>query len=796
MPTRRRRRAKRRSPWRAALRNTGLGLIAVVLGVGGYVLYRLDTNLRSSFEGRRWSVPAHVYSRSSALYPGLRATVQDIESRLRRLGYRSVAVADRPGTWARSNGKLTVHVRGFYKVSGYQSPERVRLIVVDDRIASLDDYDGRSLSMLELEPQLIGSILPLRHEDRAPVRLHDVPEPLLKALLVMEDKRFLVHHGIDPRGIIRAMLQNLRAGRVVAGGSTLTQQLVKNLYLNPERSLRRKLTEAAMALLLEFHYGKNEILQAYVNEVFLGQSGNRAIHGFALASEHFFGRPLAEVSIADLALLVGMVKAPSRYNPIRFPERALARRNLVLKELTKAGHLDAQSLASFRKAPLNVASQRSRVAGKAHSFLDFVRRQVARDFDPDLLRAEGLRLYTTINLQVQEHAERVLAHRLVQLEQDHGLESGSLQGAVLVVRVETGEVHALVGGRDPRYAGFNRALDAARPAGSLLKPAVYLTALNRPDRYTLTTLLDDSEFELQQAGGPNWHPRNHDREDHDRPPLITALADSYNVATARLGLKLGIDNVIDTLHALGLIRDLKPYPSITLGAVALTPVEIAQMYQTLAAGGHQVRLRTVNWIGDHDGRQLARYPLKARVTVTPQSAYLLNRALREVILSGTASRLNRDFPPRLELAGKTGTTGGYRDSWFAGYAGNYLAVVWIGRDDNRPIGLSGASGALTVWAALMKQLTLTPVRLYRPQDVLEVKLDRTSLMLADEHCPDTLQLPFIAGSEPVSAAPCSRAVFPTRDASDNGIVEWWRAIWLGVDQSSTHNPEKIKDNRP
>ena len=796
MPARKRRQSRRRGRWRRALRTTGFGLIAVVLSAGGYLLYRFDADLRSSFEGRRWAVPAHVYSRPPALYLGLRTTVGDIESQLIRRGYRKAPAAARPGTWARSGAALTVHVRGFHSASGYQNPVRARLSVVDGRIAALAGHDGKSLSMVELEPQLIGSVLPLRHEDRAPIRLHDVPESLLTALLVMEDRRFLLHHGIDLRGIVRAMFQNLRAGRIVAGGSTLTQQLVKNLYLDPERTLRRKLTEAAMAVLLELHYGKNELLQAYVNEVFLGQSGNRAIHGFALASEHFFGRPLVELSVAELALLAGMVKAPSRYNPARFPERARVRRNLVLNELAKAGHLDPETLASSRNSPLNVIRRTARVAGGSPAFLDFVRRQVARDFDPDLLRAEGLRLYTTIDLQVQQRAERVLSRRLDQLEQEHGLEPGSLEGAVLVIRIETGEVRALVGGRDPRYAGFNRALDAARPAGSLLKPAVYLTALDRPEHYTLSTPLDDSEFELPQAGGPNWQPRNHDREDHGYPPLIAALSKSYNVATARLGLTVGIDEIIDTLRALGLVRNIKPYPSITLGAVALTPVEIAQMYQTLAAGGHRVRLRTINWVGDREGRQLARYPIKAKVTVSAQSAYLLNRALREGVISGTGSGLNRDFPPGLGLAGKTGTTGGYRDSWFAGYAGNYLTVIWIGRDDNQPIGLTGASGALTVWAALMKQLTLTPVKLYRPRDVLELKLDRTTLLLADKHCQDTVELPFVAGSQPLSGAPCSRTVVHSPAPTGSSFVQWWRTVWPGVDRSSADKAEKNRNDRP
>ena len=757
----------RRITWRSAVVLLGLA----TLGAGAVWVVRLDTTVRHQFEGTRWSLPAHVYSRPRQLHQGLPLNPAVLERELTVRGYRKDASARSPGTFRLGKSQATVYLRGFNGMQGRVLPIRAQVVFAHGRIVTLTADNGQQLDEALLEPIRLGSILPLRHEDRAPVALHQVPGLLLQGLLVMEDRRFMDHHGIDPLGVMRALLQNLRSGRVVAGGSTLTQQLVKNLYLEPSRTLRRKATEAVMALLLEWHYGKSEILEAYVNEVFLGQSGNRAIHGFALASEHYFGRPLDELPAPALALLAGMVKAPSAYDPRRHPQRARQRRNLVLAELVRAGQIDPARLKSLQASPLGLTSALGGTRTSGSAFFDYVRRQVQRHFDPAIVQTQGLRIHSTLDPLIQHAAQGALKDTLADLESAHKLPAGKMQGAIVVLQVDNGEVLAVVGGRQGSRGGFNRALDARRPVGSLLKPAVYLAALSRPHRYHLQSILDDSPFEWRANGAKPWRPRNYDRKDHGQVELIDALAQSYNVATARLGLTVGLEQVIKVLQSAGIVRPLLAFPSITLGAVDLAPVEIAQMYQSLASGGHRAPLRTIRWIADSDDRPLARYPLRSQQALDPSGVFLVNRALQEVVRSGTARALAREFPKSLALAGKTGTTDGYRDSWFVGYAGNILAVVWLGLDNNEPTGLTGASGALKVWARLMRQLPLRAVQLYQPKNITWA---RSASSLIDAPCTVGDAMPFVMGTQPAGMRSCSPSQASAKEKTKSS--SWWQGI--------------------
>ncbi len=757
---------RRRLGWRSAV----IVLVLLAIGVGTLWVIRLDAIVRQQFEGVRWSLPAHVYSRPRQLHQGLPLEPTTLKRELTVRGYRKDTQAISPGTFSLMGNRCTVYLRGFNGMQGRVPPVRVQVDFSQGHITALTADNGSNLAKALLEPLRLGSILPLRHEDRAPVVLHDVPPLLLQALLVMEDRRFMDHTGIDPLGVMRALLQNLRSGRVVAGGSTLTQQLAKNLYLDSGRTWRRKANEAVMALLLEWRYSKSEILQAYVNEVFLGQSGNRAIHGFALASEHYFGRPLGELPMPALALLAGMVKAPSAYDPRRHPKRARQRRNLVLAELARAEQIDPQNLAKLQDAPLGLVVAPGATHGSGSAFFDYVRRQIQRHFDPAMVRTQGLRIHSTLDPLVQHTAQDTLKSALADLERAHKLPKGELQGAIVAVQVDTGEVLAVVGGRDDHRGGFNRALDARRPVGSLLKPAVYLAALSKPYRYHLQSTLDDSAFEWRIAGSSPWHPRNYDRKDHGEVALIDGLAQSYNVATARLGQAVGLEKIIGILRAAGIVRPLPAFPSITLGAVDLAPVEIAQMYQSLASGGHRAPLRTIRWIADGEDHPLARYPLRSELALDPSGTFLVNRALQEAVRTGTARGLARDFPATLALAGKTGTTDGYRDSWFAGYAGNILTVVWLGFDDNRVTGLTGASGALRVWARLMRQLPLRPVQLYPPSNIIQVRRDES---IAQSACTATNAMPFVQGTQPAGFLACGPA--NTRSL-DKPALRWWQGI--------------------
>ncbi|MDH5513280.1 MAG: transglycosylase domain-containing protein, partial [Gammaproteobacteria bacterium] len=543
-------------------------------------------------------------------------------------------------------------------------------------------------------------------------------------------------------------------GGGIQGGSTLTQQLVKNFFLTSDRTLRRKFTEVIMSLLLELHYSKEEILEAYGNEIYLGQDGNRAIHGFGLASHFYFDKPLSRLDLPQAALLVGLVKGPSYYDPRRQPARALARRNLVLQEMRKLEYLTQAQFVAARSAPLGVAEKAPEGTSRYPAFVGLVHRQLQRDYREEDLRSEGLKIFTTLDPLVQVTAERALSGRLSQLERDRRLPPKSLEAAIVVSSSQNGEVQALVGGRDTRFEGFNRALDATRPVGSLMKPVIYLTALQRPDAYTLATLIDDSPLVWRQRGTSDWEPQNYDKEFHGQVPLRVALANSYNVSTARLGLALGVSRIMDNARQLGVERELQTYASSLLGADSLTPLEVTQMYQTFASGGFRIPLRAIREVLMADGQPLQRYSLSVEQVIETTPAFLVTHALQSVVREGTAGGVKKYFPSELDLAGKTGTTDDLRDSWFAGYTGDRLAVVWIGRDDNQPINMTGAGGAMTVWGEMMSRLDPDPLVPPVPENIEWVWIETASGLRADGNCPDSVELPFIRGSAPREPAAC------------------------------------------
>jgi penicillin-binding protein 1B len=511
-----------------------------------------------------------------------------------------------------------------------------------------------------------------------------------------------------------------------------------------------------MALLLEWRYSKDEILEAYANEIFLGQDGKRAIHGFGLGSQFYFNQPLPELDLPRIALLVGLVRGPSYYEPRRHPERALERRNLVLGVLRDQGMIDADQAERAMKAPLGVTEKGTYGSSGTPAFLDLVRRQLHRDYRAEDLASEGLRIFTTIDPRIQEQAEQGLAARLGTLEKGHKGKVAQLQGAVVAVSAEAGEVLALVGGRETQYAGFNRALDAVRPIGSLVKPVVYLEALSRPQTYTLVSQLDDKALRLRAGDGKIWKPQNYDNKEHGTVLLYSALAHSYNLATVQLGLSLGLEAVSRRLRQMGVQRPVNAYPSMLLGAVALSPLEVAQVYQSLAAGGFRTPLRTIREVMDVEGKPLQRYPLEVKQVAPAASAHLVTWAMQEVVSEGTGRGLGKYLSADLGLAGKTGTTDDLRDSWFAGFSGDMVMVVWVGRDDNRPAGLSGSTGALQVWGDIVKRVGAQPLVLVPPDNVEYVWIDTDTGLLANERCPSARQIPFARGSAPSVWASCAQ----------------------------------------
>jgi penicillin-binding protein 1B len=747
------------------LRPFGLTLLLIL---SGYTLY-LDIRVRDAFEGRRFALPARLYARPLELFPGLKLTPAALTRELARLGYKEPLTGEEAGRFTQQSNSFDIVTRPFVFWDGAQPTRRLRLEFRGDRLNVIHDLkNDQAITLARLDPLYIGGIYPAHNEDRLLVRLDEVPEQLVQALIAIEDRKYYEHHGIHLRGMARAVVA-LVSGRGVQGGSTLTQQLVKNFFLSPERTLRRKVTEILMALLLELHYDKRDILETYLNEIYLGQDGNRAIHGVGLASRFYFGKPLKGLTLSESALLVGMVKGPGYYDPRRHPDRARERRNLVLSEMEKLEMLLPGQLAVAKDEPLVVIQKPSMGTTSYPAFLDLVRRQLRRDYREDDLRSEGLHIFTTLDPVAQTSAEQALVKRLALIERTRKGVTG-LEGAVVVTNVQNGEVQAVVGGRDSSFEGFNRALDANRPVGSLLKPVIYLTALMQPKHYTLVTPLDDSPLVWKERGTPDWQPQNYDKTFHGQVPLRMALVHSYNVASARLGLDLGLKEVLDNVRRLGIERELPPYAASLLGAVELAPLEVTQMYQTLASGGFRTPLRAIREVLTDSGQPVQRYALAVEQAFEAAPVYLLTSALQDVVSEGTATGLREFLPPSLNLAGKTGTTDELRDSWFAGFSGDRLAVVWVGYDDNRPAGLTGAVGALPVWGELMRKLDPEPLAPPLPEEVERVWIDPPTGLRADRDCTDAIELPFLRGSAPEETAPCARS-------PGKKIKNWFRRIF-------------------
>jgi penicillin-binding protein 1B len=747
-------------------RITRFALLATALVAAGFTLY-LDIRVRSEFEGRRFALPARIYARPLELHAGLRIAQADVEDELRQLGYREAPPEGESGWFSKKEDSLEIALRPFVFWDGRQPAKRVSVAFAGGKVTALRDAGGAELALARLEPLAIGGIYPAGNEDRVLVRVGDVPKHFVQALIAVEDRSFYSHAGFDVRGLARAA-RSLFSDRL-QGGSTITQQLVKNFFLTPERTLQRKLTELVMAVLLEIHYDKSEILETYLNEIYFGQDRDRAIHGIGLASQFYFGKEVQFLSVADSALLVAMVRGPALYDPYRHPQRALERRNLVLREARDQKGITLEEYAGARASGLNVSKKTGMGTTPFPAFLQLVHRQLRRDYDEADLRSEGLRIFTTLDPRVQGAAETALAKRLAQFDKERRFGEPGLEGAVVITDPQSGEVQALVGGRDPRYRGYNRALDAARPVGSLLKPAIYLTALSEPSRYTLLTPIDDGPFVWKSRGAPDWQPANYDRKFHGAVPLRLALAHSYNVAAARLGTDLGIERVLDNVRRLGVERPLRPFASTLLGAVELSPFEVAQMYQTIASGGFRSRLRAIREVTTQEGRPLSRYPLAVEQVFAPEPIYLLSAAMQDVVREGTAQGLNSFLPAETAAAGKTGTTDEQRDAWFAGFTGDRLGIVWLGYDDNRAARLSGSAAALPIWGDMMAALTPEPLALARPERIELVWIDPQSGLRGGTSCPGATEVPFVQGSAPSERAPCSGAMDAAVEAVEKTV---------------------------
>ncbi|WP_038070561.1 MULTISPECIES: penicillin-binding protein 1B [Thioalkalivibrio] len=769
MPRKRTARSRRGSPSGGLRRFFGAGawllagLLLAGIGVGAVYVVSLDQEIRERFEGQRWALPARVYARPLELYDGRVLTPQALETELEALNYRSSAEGSGPGEYRVDGNRVSFTTRPFTFGDGPEPAHSVRVDFGDGRVQSIREQgNDERVDLMRVEPLLIGSIYPTHGQDRILVSIDEVPRELIGALLAIEDRRFMSHRGVDPAGIARAAMANLRAGRTVQGGSTLTQQLVKNFYLTRDQTLARKANEAVMALLLERRYSKREILEAYLNEVYLGQAGERAIHGFGQASQFYYQRPLNELRLDQLALLVGLARGASYYDPRRHPQRAKARRDQVLRAMLETGLADAEQVEAALDTELDVSPVVPRGRSRFPAFLDMVRRELRADYADEDLRSEGLRIFTTMDPVVQLTLEERLEAGVDRVIEQRGSRLDGLQAAGVVTDPQAGEVLAVVGDRNPQYPGYNRAVEAQRQVGSVLKPFVYLAALTQPGRYTLATVLDDSPMTVQLPHGEPWTPRNFDREHRGEVTAWEALVQSYNVATVRLAEEIGISQLIDVLQTLGLQRTPAPLPSLALGAIELSPLQVAGLYQALANGGYATGTRAIRDVLDLEDEVLSHYGLELRGAVPDGAVSLLTHALHDVTTEGTGRQIAQRLPGQV-VAGKTGTTNNFRDSWFAGFDDRYVTVVWLGMDDNEATGLTGGAAAAPIWADVMAGLGVQSLRLDHHPEVAYQEVDLKSGLRVEEEdhaCEAVKALPFWQNSIPEGRADCDTGYAP------------------------------------
>lgn len=782
----------------------GIGLLALIFSIlviaaflaFSIYLIRMDNIVRNKFEGQRWDIPAKVFARPLEIYTNAPVNQTDFTQELKLLGYKNSDSYTKSGNYVTSGDSLYVHTRGF-DFGDSAEPEQVLKVTFDNnQVGEVSATKPSSTGIARLEPLLIGGIYPQHNEDRVLIKLDKVPKPLIEALIATEDRNFYHHHGVSVRGTARALVSNVTGGKR-QGGSTLTQQLVKNFYLSPERTLKRKVNEALMALLIELHYDKDEILEAYLNEVNLGQNGNYSINGYGLASQFYFGLPLRELNTAQQAYLVGLVQGPTLFNPWRNPEGAKKRRDIVLHNMLVMGYLTQEQFEQEVARPLNVIAKPTLGPARFPDFLDIVRRQLRTDYQEGDLTNQGLRIFTTLDPIAQTKVQEAFKTSVSGLANANPKRLKDLQGAVLISHPENGELVAAVGSTQD-FTGFNRALDAKRQVGSLLKPVIYLSAIES-GRYTWASPIEDSALSIA-SGGKTWTPKNYSGGDHGVVPMAEALANSYNLAAVRLGQEFGVSTFSNHLKKFGVSSDIPTYPSIFLGAVDMSPMEVMSIYSNFATGGFKYPIKSIRSVVDANGRLLDRYGLTVQKTIDPSAAYILNYGLQQVMSSGTGRSAYSALPTDLKLAGKSGTTNDTRDSWFAGYSGNYLSVVWLGLDDNKVTGLTGSSGALPVWTNVMKQLRQKPVNLRQTENVQWHWIDRTTGYLSAQGCEGAMYIPVLRNNVPRQATGCGlpyyqvEPVYNSDTENNQAAPEQNDSIENYIRESETEMPRDSSNN--
>jgi len=696
--------------------------------------------------------PLLIYGAPFFLTPGLHIAESGLLDHLQRLEYKPATAAPQvAGEYFATKDSIEIFL---HAQEGHRLPARsVRLRLADGIVTEVSSVsDGHPLSLVSLEPVLISGMRSGSRQVREWISLDRVPPTLIQTLLIIEDRRFFSHFGVDPIAIGRAFWVNLTRGVLVQGGSTLTQQLAKNLYYSPKRTIGRKLREVMASMVLEFKYRKEEILESYVNEIYLGQAGPVSIYGVREAAHRYFSKDLEDLSIDEIALIVGLIKGPNAYSPVKSVESATTRRNVVLRRLKEEGILTEDAVAQAMNRPVKVMLNQD-VLTDAPYFVDHLLREIEQGTGLDI--PDGARIYSTLDPRAQRIVARALHEGLAKLEKSYPALAGvepPLQGAAVVLDVKTGHVRAMVGGRNYQLSQFNRAVQAHRSAGSLFKPFVYLAGFEAARDHgtaglTPATLLVDEPVTLESGTG-SWSPQNYDRQYRGPVTVRTALEQSLNVPAVRTAHRTGITALTSLLHAFGVTTPVADDLSLALGSSSVSLLQITSAYAGLANGGVVIRpVALSNMVGE-EGETIWSPPLDRRQAASPQGTFLMTSLLKGVVDHGTGAKA-RVLGVHGPVAGKTGTTDGYRDAWFIGYTPDMAIGVWVGFDDERALKLTGAQAALPIWSDLASRLIPRDSPDFEaPVGVVQRKIDPKSGQLATSQCPEKRVEFFITGTEP------------------------------------------------
>ena len=750
-----------------------IGLISIIVFIfTAASIAVLDYRVTSKLDGVLWTIPAKIYSRPLELAEGIHLNKDNLIKELEMLSYERVKDPVQPGEFKFSKDDLKIFLRGYLD----QRSGIFNINFDDSEIKGITNQLGIAEDLIKLEPTVIGGMYPSHMEDRVLLNWPEVPPILVDTILAVEDQNFFNHYGISLKSISRAFLRNVQAGEVEQGGSTITQQLAKSLFFSSEQTIRRKVLEAIASLIIEFRYTKEEILLAYINDVFLAQSGKRAIHGFGMGAQHFFGTSIQNLSTDQVALLVGMLKGPSFYNPRRNPNNATKRRNLVLRVLNTSNKISDSAFDTLKNKELGVSLPNYRTETRYPAFHDIVRLELQKNFNEKELRTKGLAVETNLDPVLQDSLENNLQKTKLQLIKKYGSSLEELEGAAIVVDISSGEVKAVAGSTEPSSYGFNRSINAIRPIGSLVKPFIYLTALDQYSDYNLTTLLDDSKLSLM-SGGKLWEPDNFDKKFHGEIPLHVALWQSYNIASARLGLDVGYEAVENMFLNLGITKDVPNYPSLFIGSFELSPYQAIQAYQTIASDGFYSPLRSIRQIKDTEGKIEFSYPYSIDQTIRPEPVALLKFAMQQTFERGTARGYSKKQIQLWNAGGKTGTSDDQRDSWFVGFAGELLVLVWLGFDDNRQTPLTGRTGAFQVWKNFINDI--------KPVKIIQSSLPRINYVWTDigdglrsgKKCKNSILIPFIQGTEPNKIPDVRRECSSKIESSRNTVMDKLKEVF-------------------